>query len=188
MNRFYIFIGLSVALHIAVLVPLQLLARHGGLPVFQTIMVSLVDMPAKKKFPEIKHLQVMPEPITDESEPQAELITGATVQKQNEAALPDGISYEKGVKVDPSYHGKLKARIFNLYSYPIEAVEKGIQGTSIISFTIEASGRISSLSVKKSSGYEILDKASLNAVSKASPFLSPEKPLKIDATFQYVID
>jgi TonB family protein len=188
MNRFSIFLGLSIALHIAVIVPLQLMARHGDFPVFQTIKVSLVDKPAKNKLPEIKHLQLTPEPTTEESEPQAELITMATAQEKNETVPSDGISYEKGIKVDPSYHGKLKARIFNLYSYPREAVEEGIQGTSIISFKIEASGKISSLSVKKSSGYEILDKASLNAVSKASPFLSPEKPIKIDATFQYVID
>jgi protein TonB len=187
MKRFYACLLASAVLHLAVLVPLQLLARHGTAPVPSVIKVALVEKPSATNG-QLESKENAPEDtVINESGLETELVESAA--KEEPKNLPDDeVSYEDGAKVDPSYHGKLKARIFSMYSYPEEAVYKGIQGTVVISFTIEPTGKTSSLIVKKSSGYKILDNASMMAVRNASPFQPLDSSLNINATFRYVID
>jgi TonB family protein len=190
MKRFYACLAVSILLHVSVLVPIQLLARHSFMAFTHVIKVSLVDKPVETSIKEksVAMDEVEPEVIANDNSPVTELVRKAALEEKAGAGMTDDISYEKGAKVDPSYHGKLKARIFNMYSYPEEAVYNGIQGTAVISFVIEPSGMASSLRIKKSSGYRILDDASLMAIKNASPFEPLENSLKIDATFRYVID
>ena len=53
--------------------------------------------------------------------------------------------------------------------YPSQAMEKGWQGRVEVRLIIGANGFTQSLSIRKSSGYEILDKQALDIVIKAKP-------------------
>lgn len=54
--------------------------------------------------------------------------------------------------------------------YPALARRREWQGTVIVSFTLVADGTVVDLAVRRSSGYEALDEAALDAVRRAAPF------------------
>ena len=51
-------------------------------------------------------------------------------------------------------------------SYPSSARRAGHEGTVVLSFTVGANGRVSSVSVSKSSGHRSLDSAAVKAISR----------------------
>jgi protein TonB len=55
----------------------------------------------------------------------------------------------------------------------------GLQGVTEVAFTIRQDGTVSNLSVRLSSGEEVLDKAALEAVRAASPFRPPPAQARI---------
>ena len=92
-----------------------------------------------------------------------------------------------------SYLDLLKARIFLVWKYPDEAIQKGQEGKVSISFELNSNGELVDIGILKSSGSSSLDTASTAAVKQASPF-GPlpkdisDKPLKITGQFCYVLD
>lgn len=67
----------------------------------------------------------------------------------------------------------IRRRIVDCLIYPSQARRRGISGRSDVVFTINADGSISDLSIRATSGSEILDNAALEAVKKAAPFKAP---------------
>lgn len=57
--------------------------------------------------------------------------------------------------------------------YPRAAGERGESGTVVISFSVDASGRVSSVGVARSSGSPDLDQAAIETARRASPLPSP---------------
>ncbi len=89
-----------------------------------------------------------------------------------------------------SYMQHIKDKIQNVWVYPQEAQENGQQGRLLILFSIDKQGNVVRLSLLRSSGYPLLDKAAMEAIKDASPF--PPLPkrfhiyrLNIYATFLY---
>ncbi len=89
-----------------------------------------------------------------------------------------------------SYMKHIKDKVQNTWIYPEDAREKGEQGELLILFSINKDGSLSRVSVVRSSGYESLDNAAVNAIKDAAPF--PQLPkrlginrLNIYATFLY---
>ncbi len=73
-----------------------------------------------------------------------------------------------------SYFKHIKDLIENVWVYPKEAREKGIDGRLVIKFTIKENGELGDVEVLNSSGYKFLDAAAVTALRDASPF--PELP------------
>jgi periplasmic protein TonB len=89
-----------------------------------------------------------------------------------------------------SYFARVKHQIERVWSYPLEAAQKGIQGNVDLRFIISKDGSLKGVWVKDSSREEILDVAAIKAVQDAAPFypfplsIQREK-LSIIATFVY---
>jgi protein TonB len=58
-------------------------------------------------------------------------------------------------------------------TYPLYARKRGWEGKVSVSFVISPEGKVSNVSISKSSGRDLLDKSALDAVRKASPFPPP---------------
>jgi TonB family protein len=191
MNRFFACLAVSIILHIAVLVPLQILAKHASTSAASIIKVTLVDSHMNKpretlnKKPSSEKPEEKPDPVhqpdISKSPPEKDVDTSE-----------ETMSFTSDTKVDPSYMGRLKARIFSRWVYPKKAIDSNMQGTAVINFRVESSGRVSALRVVKSSNIKMLDAAALNAVRDASPFPPPgnskESEISITGRFCYVID
>jgi len=90
-----------------------------------------------------------------------------------------------------SYLDMVRLKIESYKRYPKMARIMQIEGRVTISFTILLAGNAKSVKVVKSSKFNILDQAALNAVKNASPFPRPpvhlfkgEIPLKISLVFE----
>ncbi len=81
------------------------------------------------------------------------------------------------------YHKKnfnyIKDGIQQNVIYPRQARMMGWQGRVILSFTINADGRVEGITVKESSGFALLDKKAIETVRKAAPFPSPPVPAEL---------
>ncbi len=189
MNRFYTCLAVSIIIHVAILVPLQLMAKYGVLKSPQVIKVSLVGShtgkgpaePETTTQPDFDISYQKDEPIL--KEPEETDYPDDQPDKINELPVDD-----PGNIANLSYFGKVKGKIFINYKYPQEAADAGIHGYVLITFIVDNSGRVSSLKVKKSSGYKILDIVSSKAVLDASPFEPRENSIKIEVGFHYVLD
>ena len=89
-----------------------------------------------------------------------------------------------------SYMKHIKDKVQNVWIYPQDARENGIQGRLLVYFSISKDGSLCRLSLVRSSGSKILDDAAMQAIKDASPF--PKLPdrfhldkLNIYATFEY---
>ena len=71
------------------------------------------------------------------------------------------------------YFEMVRLKIESCKKYPDSARARHVEGRTVIRFAIEPDGRISSLSVIKSSRNRALDNAAKNAVRAASPFSKP---------------
>jgi protein TonB len=72
----------------------------------------------------------------------------------------------------------IQRRIRDRLVYPSPARRAGIQGVAEIAFTIHENGRVSAVTVQKSSGSAVLDDAAVDAVLAAAPFPRPPAPAR----------
>jgi protein TonB len=73
----------------------------------------------------------------------------------------------------------IQRRIRDRLVYPAPARRAGIQGTAELAFTIHEDGRVSAVTVQKSSGYPVLDEAAIETVLSAAPFPRPPAPASL---------
>lgn len=69
-----------------------------------------------------------------------------------------------------AYFGVVKRGIKRKWIYPAEAQKNLIEGNLKILFTIGQYGKLLDITIKKSSGNEMLDQAAVNAIHNAAPF------------------
>lgn len=72
-----------------------------------------------------------------------------------------------------SYQGLIMAHLNRFKRYPNEALAREIQGVALLEIKINAQGEVLSCVLKKSSSETLLDNASLELISKASPLPKP---------------
>lgn len=68
--------------------------------------------------------------------------------------------------------------------YPYIAIKKKMEGTVIAEFSINQNGAPENISILKSSGHEILDKAAKDSIKKASPFPFVSRSIEVPVTFR----
>lgn len=91
-----------------------------------------------------------------------------------------------------SYFTGLRKQIEMVWIYPVEAIQRGLQGAVQLEMTIEKDGRVSKVRVLQSSGYASLDDNMLKTIKIASPFAPLPKGwgkerLVITGSFHYVL-
>lgn len=108
-----------------------------------------------------------------------------------------GITEEEEVSLNTSefkyyaYFAHIKRQIELAWNYPLEAQKRNEGGRLTLVFTIESNGNVSSVTLLRSSGYQLLDEYAIKAVRYASPF-NPipasigTKRLRITANFEYI--
>ena len=65
--------------------------------------------------------------------------------------------------------------------YPQEARRVGQEGTPSVRFTVDRRGRVSNVSIVRSSGHELLDQATVELVQRAAPFPAMPRSMQRDA-------
>jgi protein TonB len=88
------------------------------------------------------------------------------------------------------YHKKIIEIIRENLYYPNSARRRGMEGTVDLQFTIDESGRVCNINVNKTSGYAVLDKASVKTINNC---IFPPPPddfitLNIPITFKLIED
>jgi TonB family protein len=69
-------------------------------------------------------------------------------------------------------------------TYPLAARKRGREGTVLVSFRINSKGSPEGLRIVQSSGYHVLDMATLDIVKKAAPFPYVDSSLEIPVVFK----
>ncbi|RDU95218.1 TonB family protein [Trinickia dinghuensis] len=119
--------------------------------------------------------------------------------RMNEASKASGAALEQQVSrtiehedVDPDvlrrYLLTLRKAIKSRLSYPPDA--GGVTGTPVVTFKLRSDGGIEpgSLSIRRSSGYSVLDEEALRAVGAAAPFGPPPKAMTIALDMPFTQD
>ncbi|MDP3548001.1 MAG: energy transducer TonB, partial [Phreatobacter sp.] len=92
-----------------------------------------------------------------------------------------GTSGASSVAAVAAWRQRVLAHLARYKVYPEQARDRGIRGRTGISFSLSASGAVTSVSIASSSGAAILDQATLAMVRRAQPF--PPNPAGGPATF-----
>ena len=77
---------------------------------------------------------------------------------------------EKSNKITQDYVSSIQQRISQAVSFPLQAKEKGWQGTVTLSLTILSDGSLNDVKVKNSSGHDVFDKDAVNTAKILAPF------------------
>jgi protein TonB len=90
------------------------------------------------------------------------------------------------------YFTNIRKAFEMVWTYPADAVRRGLQGEVKVEFTIQKSGTVSRIRVVDTSGHKILDEAVVEAIKLAQPF-APLPPgfqkdkLTVVGSFRYVL-
>jgi protein TonB len=80
----------------------------------------------------------------------------------------------------------LRGRIVESIRYPAIARASGWKGTVVLSVRLDAAGRLQETIVRRSSGYEVLDRAAAALLRKVTPVSNPlARPLSIEIPIAY---
>lgn len=130
--------------------------------------------------------------------PQGESLTRDQIQAGYREYVDQSIAEGDKIDINTSeyryigYFSTMRKAIELVWVYPREASRKGLQGEVGLEFAIERDGSASQIKVLKSSGYESLDRAIIEAINLASPF-SPlpdgfgKKKIVVTGSFRYVL-
>ncbi len=96
-----------------------------------------------------------------------------------------GILEDKaGGIVTPATMLLISTAIEKAKTYPLLARRRGMEGTVYVGFRISSSGEPQDIEIIKSSGYNILDKATLKVVRKAAPYPHIEDRIEVPITYR----
>ena len=83
---------------------------------------------------------------------------------------------------DVNYPGLVRAHLMHYQRFPPDARSRGDQGVASVSFTLDRSGRVSSVALARGSGIASLDQEVQAMVHRASPFPPPPSGRPISFT------
>jgi TonB family protein len=88
----------------------------------------------------------------------------------------------------PTYAQQISEALQRHKKYPADAVQQRVEGTAIVSFTINSDGRVAEMHIARSSGFSVLDQAALDTVDQSQPFpLFPKANLQKKLTLSVPI-
>ena len=68
--------------------------------------------------------------------------------------------------------------------YPRSAIRRGLEGAATVKFRIRPDGQVDEVNLVRSSGFDVLDRASIRAIKKAAPFPYVDFWLKVAVNFK----
>lgn len=78
----------------------------------------------------------------------------------------------------PHWKTELVARLQRYKRYPTEAQERGDEGVAQLAFSVDRSGRVHNARILRSSGSSLLDRATLDLVTRAAPLPAPPPEIR----------
>ncbi len=137
--------------------------------------------PAKEKLDTTPPKQVAPKPVERQSEPAKKPVQrndeGKSERKRAapaSTASVDSNSIGRGHSdADTNYRGIVSAHLARYKEFPADARSRGEQGTASVSFTLDGSGRVTSVRLARGSGVASIDQETQAMVRRASPFPAP---------------
>jgi len=102
----------------------------------------------------------------------------------NQGALQDAPASAQAGEKRSAANSLIKARIKQHLIYPYLAIRKGLEGTVITEFEINARGLPERIIIVKSCGHPILDKAATDTILKAAPFPVVSGNIEVPITFR----
>jgi protein TonB len=125
-----------------------------------------VEVPKTKPPAKKKSVASLPTPST----PSSEANPTARGPTKGKAGAGGKDPKAQGKASLSSYQSKLVAHLRRYRTYPAAARSKRLQGTALVSFTINSGGRVVGVSLAKGTGHPILDHEAVAMVRRASPF------------------
>jgi TonB family protein len=88
---------------------------------------------------------------------------------------------------ESNYRGTAAAHLARFKQFPADARSRGEQGTSVVSFSLDGSGRVTRVTLVRGTGIASLDRESEAMVRRASPFPPPPggRPMTISAPVNF---
>ncbi|MEA2933934.1 MAG: periplasmic protein TonB [Variibacter sp.] len=83
---------------------------------------------------------------------------------------------------DSNYRGLVAAHLARHKQYPADARSRGDQGTATVSFSLDGSGRVTSVRLSRASGFGSIDTEVTAMVRRASPFPAPPSGQSVSFT------
>ncbi len=120
---------------------------------------------------------------------QKETSSGELNPQLNERVKVRKIGNEKGIKSDETEKGSIKGKGYQKVTclsclepkYPKLAIKRGYEGVLKLEITILKNGKVKDVFIKESTGFEILDKAGINAAKNSKFYpLNKNTNLKIE--------
>jgi len=122
-----------------------------------------------------------PDKVSSENDKAAATL-GKTVNNDKQRSETEDVSHRsanktygavrsKGAAVsDPDFTVAILARIDAAKVYPRSAIRRGLEGVATLKFRLSPDGEVYEVALVQSSGFAVLDKASIRAIKKAAPF------------------
>jgi periplasmic protein TonB len=151
--------------------------------------------PAPKKT--VKKIEIQPQPAKDaelsvtppqppekqrqkKPQQQASLASApSTAERKAEraaAAAPGAVSHNPNAL--PNWKSALIAQLERYKRYPAEAQTRGEEGVAQLAFDVDRDGRVHHARILHSSGYDLLDRATLSLIERAQPLPPPPPELR----------
>jgi protein TonB len=88
---------------------------------------------------------------------------------QNAASTNTAPGDPRAKKAELDYFSQISAHLNRRKSYPAEAKKARQEGVVVIRFTVDRAGAVSGAGIKRGSGHEILDSATLLLLQRVAP-------------------
>ena len=149
---------------------------------------SIVELPAETQEPpslEAPRAEVSPiEEAQPAGAPEAGSSAAAPVSVVEEPAVPMQVSAE--IAAYKAILSSFRGRIVQEIRYPAIARSSGWEGTVILAVRLDAAGNLVQSIVRRSSDYEVLDRAAMTLIRKVTPVANPlGLPVTIDIPIAY---
>lgn len=149
---------------------------------------SVVSVPTMRNKPRNAYENLIP----SANEMAGQIAAGYQDYIDDKVAIGDRVDINTADFRYIGYFTSMRKSIELVWNYPYMAVRRGLQGQVDLEFTILKDGTVKNIRVLQSSGFEILDKAIVDAIRLASPF-SPlpdgfgKNKLTVTGSFRYVL-
>jgi periplasmic protein TonB len=114
--------------------------------------------------------QAAPTPQPERSKEVPNRAATASVASTSSSGIGRGRS-----DVDSNYRGLVAAHLARHKRFPEEIRRRSQQGSTLITFAIDDSGKVTTIALARSSGHASIDEASQEMIRRASPFPAPPK-------------
>jgi len=135
----------------------------------------------QKGAPSAQNRQLPPLPPESAAPTEAPQGAGATAAPSASGAGGDA------QKTELAYLDAVRLQIERAKRYPPAARRTGLEGRTLLRFTITPGGEVDAASVARSSGYSLLDAAALETVRRAAPYPAQAKAVGVEVEIAFLL-